>query len=90
MKYTEQDVRAVEATVTLRMVCEVFGVFDLKLSPKDSELLDQGIALMQAGAVLVDANDPNGEYDSPRVPDKSNQIFGGNDLIALRYRPDPN
>ena len=89
MKYTEQDVKAVEAVITWRTLCEVFEEFNLKLSKQDGALLSRGILLQRAGAVLVSANDPNGEYNSPRVPDSSN-LDGDNDLVALRYRPNPN
>ena len=88
MRYTEQDVRAVEATVTWEELCKVFGGFKLQLSRQDGALLSRGVVLKRAGAVLVDANSPDGEYDSPRLPDNSNQIFGGNDLVALRHRPE--
>lgn len=88
MKYTDEDVRAVESVVQWRVMSEVFPA-SVKSLPRDvARGLSRGIVLMRDGAALVVADDPDGEYDSPRLPDITNQVFGGDYMIALRYCPE--
>lgn len=86
MRYTEHDVRCVEAYSTWQVMGEMFSAVTMRLSNEDAKRLRRGIHLTRTGAQLVVADDPNGKYDSPRLPDSTNAIFGGDYMIALRHQ----
>ena len=84
--YTSNDVRDVEALVRWRMLRGEIAGFLAGLSLRDAERLQRGAALETSGAYLVAADDPDGRYDSPVLPDADNAVFGCDDRIALRQR----
>lgn len=81
--FTVADVRAMEAYVAWRELMSM-ATKSLRLSAKDAAALRRGIALERAGVHLVAADDPAGQYDSPRVLDINCELLGRNEWLALR------
>ena len=85
LTYTENDVRDMEALLRWRILQSEINSTLLHLSLSETARLQRGAALETSGVILVAANDPNGEYDSPVLDDIDNAVFGCDDKIALRH-----
>jgi hypothetical protein len=84
--YTAQDVRDMEALLNWRVLTEEFGATTIaeRLNAKEKATIQRGLKLQETGVKLIAADDPNGQYDSPRVLDSTCNQFTGDNWLALR------